>query len=293
MFRIYFILAYQQTDRYLMAKIGKMVQLTHRLVGLVQVLEWSWNIAAEYLRINGRFNSSITNEFIQDVREIFKRIHGEDSTDKRTFVVSIAAVERAINISQALLEQYKLIMHVPDDLNRIISQKSDNVQSDVVERSSMNNKLEKSKSKFSEHVRGILLFKSVIFTSTTLYRACSVFRHHSENVNSVLQALVKADLLIAFSNGVVTPTKKAVVYIKWLPGINNPVERQRFEQTLATFNDDRISADSVIASTTVASLEPHKACPQPAVLNYLKNDRYSQLKLNFSMNNLQVESNLS
>ncbi|CAF1345928.1 unnamed protein product [Rotaria magnacalcarata] len=53
----YTTLAYQQTDRYLMAKVGKLVQLTHRLVGLLQILEWSWNIAAEYLRINSCFTS--------------------------------------------------------------------------------------------------------------------------------------------------------------------------------------------------------------------------------------------
>lgn len=276
-----------------MAKIGKMVQLTHRLVGLVQVLEWSWNIAAEYLRINGGFNSSISDEFVHDVREIFKSFHGEDNVDKRTFVVQIVAVERAINISQALLEQYKVIMHVPDYSSRIVSQKVDSIQSDVVIRPSMNHKLEKSKSKFADHVRGILLFRSVMFTSTTLYKACSVFRHHSENVNSVIKSLVKVGLLIAFNNGVVSSTKKAVVYIKWLPDSNNPVECQSFEQILATFNDDRISADSVIASTTVASLTPHNAYPKPAVLNYLKNNRYSQLNLNFSSNIPPVQGNLN
>ncbi|CAF1537373.1 unnamed protein product, partial [Rotaria sordida] len=285
----YTTLAYEQTDRYLMAKIGKMIQLTHRLVGLIQILEWSWKIAAEYLRINGYFTSCISNDFISNIRQIFERLHGEDNGDKRTFVVSVVSVERAINISQALLEQYKVIMRVPDDPARVVSAHSNKVESNAMERTSINHKLEKSKSKYGEHVRGILLFKSVIFTSTTLYKACSVFRHHSGNVNSVLQELFKMGLIIAFDNGIISSTKKAVVYAKWLPNVNDLEECQRFEQKLATFNDDLISADSIVACTTAISLLPHKANPKPAVLNYLKNERYAQLKLDFCANNLASE----
>ncbi|CAF0925865.1 unnamed protein product [Rotaria sordida] len=227
-----------------------------------------WKIAAEYLRINGYFTSCISNDFISNIRQIFERLHSEDSSDKRTH------------------------MRIPDDPVRAVSPHSNKVQSDAVERTSINRKLEKSKSKYSEHVRGILLFKSVIFTSTTLYKACSVFRHHSGNVNSVLQELLKMGLIIAFDNRIISSTKKALVYAKWLPNVNDLVECQRFEQMLATFNDDLISADSIIACTTAVSLLPHKANPKPAVLNYLKNERYAQLKLDFCANNLASEDNI-
>ncbi|CAF1345911.1 unnamed protein product [Rotaria magnacalcarata] len=83
--------------------------------------------------------------------------------------------------------------------------------------------------------------------------------------------------------------KKAMVYVKWLPNMNDPVECQRFEQILGTFNDDRISSDSVITSTTSVSLLPHKAQPRPITLNYLKNDRYARLKLESSANEVGSE----
>ncbi|CAF4132535.1 unnamed protein product, partial [Rotaria magnacalcarata] len=242
----YIALAYKQTDRYLMAKIGKTVQLTHRLVGLIQVLEWSWKIAAEYLRIYGCFTSSISEDFISSVRQIFKDLYGEYNDDKRGFMISMVSVEHGINISQALLEQYKIIMRLPDDPVRGATSNNNNLQSKTTENFSMNIKLEKSKLKFSEHVRGILLFKSVMFTSTTLYKSCSVFRHHSENVNSVLQELAKRGLIIEFKNGVVSATKKATVYVKWFPNINDTVECQRFEQLLGEFNDDQLSSTSVV-----------------------------------------------
>ncbi|CAF1362805.1 unnamed protein product [Rotaria magnacalcarata] len=285
-------LAYKQTDRYLMAKIGKTVQLTHRLVGLIQVLEWSWKIAAEYLRIYGCFTSSISEDFISSVRQIFKDLYGEYNDDKRGFMISMVSVEHGINISQALLEQYKIIMRLPDDPVRGATSNNNNLQSKTTENFSMNIKLEKSKLKFSEHVRGILLFKSVMFTSTTLYKSCSVFRHHSENVNSVLQELAKRGLIIEFKNGVVSATKKATVYVKWFPNINDTVECQRFEQLLGEFNDDQLSSTSVVSCTTTVSLSPHKAAPQAAVLNYLKSSRYARLNLDFTGHTIVLENSL-
>lgn len=189
-----------------MAKIGKMVQLTHRLVGLIQVLEWSWKIVTEYLQKYGCFTSIISEDFISSVLQIFKDLYGECNDDKRGYMISMVSVEHGINISQALLEQYKIIMHLPDDPARGATSNNNNAQSNTTENFSTNIKLEKSKLKFGEHVRGILLFKSVMFTSTTLYKSCSVFRHHSVNVNSVLQELVKRGLIIEFKNGVVSAT---------------------------------------------------------------------------------------
>ncbi|CAF4345680.1 unnamed protein product, partial [Adineta steineri] len=75
-----------------------------------------------------------------------------------------------------------------------------------------------------------------------------------------------------------------MVYIKWLPKQNDELECQTFEQLLATFNDEQISADLVIASTTTVSLLPHKAVLRPVVLNYLKNDRYSRLHIELNVN---------
>jgi len=275
-----------------MAKMGKTIQLTHRLVGLLQVLEWTWKILAEYLQINRCFNGSLAEDFVSDVHQIFKRFHDDDGGDKRIFVASVVAVEHAINISEALLEQYKILMRVPDDTVRIPFSNNNHSQPDTIDRTITNRKLEKSKSKFGEHVRGILLFKSVIFTSTTLYKGCSVFKHHSENVNSVLQSLLKIGLIIAFKDGVVSSTKKAVVYAKWLPNVNDAIECQRYEELLATFNDDQINPGSVMASTVAATLLPHKAVPRATVMTYLKGERYARLNLNLNTNIVPTEGNI-
>jgi hypothetical protein len=274
-----------------MAKMGKMIQLTHRLVGLLQVLEWSWKIAAEYLEINGFFSGSFSENFVLDIRQIYKRRHDEDSGDKRTFVATMVAVERAINISEALLEQYKVLMRVSDDSRRSASSAINSPKSDDVEHVVLNRKLEKSKMRFDGHIRGILLFKSIIFTPTTLYKACSAFKHHSENVNSVLQELLKIGLLIDFKDGIISSTKKAVVYVKWLPDVDDAIECQRFEQMLAMFNDDQICADSVIGATVIISLLPHKATPRPVVLNYLNSRRYVRLKLNLISTTGELDEN--
>lgn len=284
-----FILAYNQTDRYLMAKMGKMIQLTHRLVGFLQVLEWTWKIIGEYLHINNFFTGLISEEFTLGVRNIFNRLYETNTNDKRSFVANVTSVKHAINISEALLEQYKILMRLPEDIIRIGCSNNNISKVDTVEHTILNRKLEKSKSKFNEHIRGVLLFKSVIFTPTTLYKSCSAFKHHSENVNSVLKELSEMGLIIAFKDGIISSTKKAVVYAKWLPKMNDELECQRFGRMLATFNDDQISANSVIASTSAVSLLPHKAIPRQIVLNYLKSDRYAQLNLDLDTNVVDQE----
>ena len=275
-----FTLAYEQTNRYLMAKMGKMVQLTHRLVGFLQVLEWAWDIATEYLRMKNYFTGSISEDFISTVRGIYEKIHGMDmdNTGERVLVASVSVVEKAINVSEALLEQYKLLMHLPDEVVRSPCA-NNKPKKNAKDRPINNRKLEKSKSKFAEHISGILTHNSVIFAPSTLYRGLSVFKHHSANVKTVLKGLLKMGLLVSFENGAVSSTKKSTVYAKWLPMPDDQVECQRFEQMLASFNDNNITSDTVIRSTTTVSLLPHKAIPRSVVINYLKSDRYARLNL--------------
>ncbi|CAF3983737.1 unnamed protein product [Adineta steineri] len=273
--------------------MGKMIQLTHRLVGLLQVLEWTWKIIDEHLKIKGSFTGSISEEFLSDIRNIFNRLYETNINDKRTFMATVTSVNHAINIAEALLEQYKVLMRLPDDIVRSSCSNSNNSKSDIIERTVLNKKLEKSKSKSNEHIRGVLLFKSVVFTPTTLYRSGSVFKHYSANVNAVLKDLTNIGLIIPFKDGIISSTRKAMVYIKWLPKQNDELECQRFEQLLATFNDEQISADLVIASTTTVSLLPHKAVLRPFVLNYLKNERYSRLHIELNVNLVDQEDSNS
>lgn len=263
--------------------MGKMNQITHRLVGLIQVLEWSWKIVKEYLTINECFTGIISIEFISDVQRIFNRCYQRNNNDSCCFTAEVSSVQHAINISEALLEQYKVLMRLPDDMNRTNHANSTNLKVNVCEREIGNQKLEKTKNKMSVHARAILLFKSVMFTPSTLYKTAD-FKHHSENVNLLLNDLLDVGLLVAFKDGIVSTTKKAIVYVKWFPSVNDDLEYQRFEQMLSKFNDNEISADSVIKSTTVASLFPHKAVIRPIVLQYLKSNRYNRLHLKFDGN---------
>lgn len=259
--------------------MGKMIQLTHRLVGLLQVLEWSWKIAEEYIQMNYCFSGSVTEDFILDIRNIFNKFHTTNDVKERAFVSTVTSVEHAINISEALLEQYKLLMRLPDEVIRVTGANKNNIKDGITEHKISGEKLEKSKSKRAEHISRILLFNSVMFTSTTLYDSHNVFKHYSQNVNMVLQDLTKIGLLKEFQDGTISRTKKAVVYVKWIPYENDPIECQQFELMLATFNDSTICAKTVIDATTTASLLPHKARPKPIVLNYLNSDRYARLNL--------------
>jgi hypothetical protein len=205
---MFLVIAFKQNDRYLMAKMGKMIQLTHRLVGLLQVLEWSWKIAVEYLQMNNCFFGSVTEDFILDIRNIFNRFHTTNNVKDRTFVSTVTSVEHAINISEALLEQYKLLMHLPDEIIRVTGLNKNNTKDGITEHQKSDEKLEKSKSKCAEHTSRIFLFNSVMFTPTTLYESHNVFKHYSQNVNMVLQDLTTTGLLKDFQDGTISRTKK-------------------------------------------------------------------------------------
>ncbi|CAF4422204.1 unnamed protein product, partial [Rotaria magnacalcarata] len=64
--------------------------------------------------------------------------YGEYNDDKRGFMISMVSVEHGINISQALLEQYKIIMRLPDDPVRGATSNNNNLQSNTTENFSMN-----------------------------------------------------------------------------------------------------------------------------------------------------------
>ncbi|CAF1523671.1 unnamed protein product [Adineta steineri] len=210
---------------------------------------------------------SISKRCKSDVCKNFKRIYIADRNHKRTFVITVASVKHAINISETILEQYKLLMRAPDKNLRNIYSNDNNdncTKIDRMERTMINRKLERSKSKFNEHMRGILLFKS---------------------------ELLKVGAVVAFKDGVISSTKKAVVYTKWLPNTNDAIECQKFERMLATFNDEKICSRAIIESTITVTLLPHKAIPRPAIMNYLNDDRYARLNLNLNGNIVELEIN--
>lgn len=104
----------EERDDHLASRLGKSADAIHRVVGFCQMIEYSFdmvNILAE--RFNGFENQSTSSEFLMKCETLFGELYESSINNNRCFLISADVVERTIDVISGNLEQYKLLMFVP------------------------------------------------------------------------------------------------------------------------------------------------------------------------------------
>jgi len=236
-------------DASLSALVGQSVQHVHRYAGFLQTIEFGYDMCSLYYDRFKKFLSLgiIDEVFVTRIKGIFNEtFHVQAGVDKqnRIFLISDRVVLRAIRLVSGLLEQMKVLM---DDTNALSSNGSPTksmVMLPVNNDPNMNVKKGGRKKtnklgiyidymsisifficlaanfhnkKFERIAVEILLFPSLCFTITQLHS--NSFLHHLPpiDVRSVLEHLIKCELLECIHKGVKTSRLFTSVYIKRLP----------------------------------------------------------------------------
>ncbi|CAF3328570.1 unnamed protein product [Rotaria socialis] len=163
----------EECDNHLASRYGKSVDAVHRLAGLFQIIELASDMLTIFVeRYEGFEDQSASNDFVVKCESLFTEIYDSNIENNRRFFIPIDVVERAIDVISGNLEQYKLLMLIPQH-EGITFVPTSNKPIDLSMEINMNNKKAKKYLKFSKKSvqmeQEILLFDSVLFTLKTLY----------------------------------------------------------------------------------------------------------------------------
>ncbi|CAF3592903.1 unnamed protein product [Rotaria socialis] len=108
--------ALEEHDDHLGSRLGKSVDTVHRIVGICQTIELASNMFKEYIAKFGYFEDyQVSEEFTSKCKSLFFELYGSSIDDNRRFYITIDVVERAIDVVSGNIEQYKLLMFLPEN----------------------------------------------------------------------------------------------------------------------------------------------------------------------------------
>jgi len=244
----YTVGAMEELDDHLASRFGKSVDAVHRIAGLCQIIEFSWDIVKGFVQRHGGFEDhSISNEFVNKCELLFVELYTSCIENNRSFFISIDVVERAIDVISGNLEQYKLLMFIPNyESIHMISTSNKPADSLLID---YMNKKDKKRLKFGkksfEMEQAILLFNSVLFTLSTLYE-CRLLKNGAAVLRDICEGLVYKKLLIKVDCATGSGTKFVTVYIKALPDHTSAIECQRFINDLALLGNPSVTMQTVL-----------------------------------------------
>ncbi|CAF4728882.1 unnamed protein product, partial [Rotaria socialis] len=166
--------ALEEHDDHLGSRLGKSVDTVHRIVGICQTIELASNMFKEYIAKFGYFEDyQVSEEFTSKCKSLFFELYGSSIDDNRRFYITIDVVERAIDVVSGNIEQYKLLMFLPENESINYCSKLNNAPGSGLMMKHMDKKAKKREkfgNKSYEMIQAILLFGSVLFTLKTLYQ---------------------------------------------------------------------------------------------------------------------------
>jgi hypothetical protein len=275
--------AMEEVDDHLASRFGKSVDAVHRIAGLCQIIEFAWNIVEIFVQRHGGFEDhSISNEFLTKCELLFVELYGPCIEDNRRFYISIDVVERGIDIITGNLEQYKLLMFIPEHEGiHMLSTSNKPTDSLMI---NPTDKKDKKRLKFGqksfEMEQAVLLFDSVLFTLSTLYK-CRLLKNGAVVLRDVCDSLVNKQLLIKVDRATGSGTKFVTVYIKLLPDHTSAIECQRFINSLALLGNPSVTMETVLDTCRKIKYFCKKP-PIQSVLQILNRPQYKVLNLDLT-----------
>ncbi|CAF1543645.1 unnamed protein product [Adineta ricciae] len=272
---------------HLAARFGKSVQNAHRIVGFMYIIELAYAIGAEYLTIFEEFpiDGETSTEFVERIKE-FSLKHLLDQHDQEIkHFITTDMVERCRDLITGNIEQYRLLMYLaPEERASEIKPTSTTLPFVPNERNMNATKKEKRIFKLQPRLPEIkscvLLFKSLIFTSSTLYTS-RIIKRSATILSLALTELVQSELLQVVKKGFYS-SKWTPIYIKRMPSTCSTADEMKFEEKLAAIGVEGLnlenlrdnSRDLVIDAKGVISLD---------VIRWLQQPEYDELNLDLDI----------
>ncbi|CAF3801530.1 unnamed protein product [Rotaria sp. Silwood1] len=243
--------AMEERDDHLASRFGKSVDAVHRLAGLCQIIEFASDMVKAFVQRHGGFeDESISNEFLTKCELLFFELHGSSIENNRSFYISSDVVERAIDVISGNLEQYKLLMFIPEHEGihflSTLNKPVDPLMTNDIDKKAKK-RLKFGKQSF-EMEQAILLFDSVLFTLRTLYE-CRLLKNGAAVLRDMCEDLVNKELLIKEDRATEPGTKPVTIYIKALPDQTLDIECQKFIDNLASLGVEERNMAPIILNT--------------------------------------------
>jgi hypothetical protein len=282
----------EKHNDHLAAHLGKSVQNAHRVVGFMYIIELAYSIGIKYLGHFDEFpaNGEVTVEFVDRIQKLStEQLMGQDGEGIQHFI-TLEMVERCRDLMTGNIEQYKLLMYLtPEERFTGAKPLSTTVSSLRSEPSQNLTKKEKRILKLEPHKAGImariLVFKSIIFTSSTLYED-RLLKRSSSILKSALAALFDLGFLWIVKKGFFS-SKWTPVYVKCLPETNSTDNEMKFDSKLGEFGISELNLE-VLRESCHDLVIDGKGTISDEVIHWLQRPEYHEL--NFDMNLLMERS---
>lgn len=257
-----------------------MVHNGYRLASFIALVELAWVVAEEYLVRFDVFplNGHCSSEFVDRVKQLFNELYHDQIFNNASFIIVKDIVLRALNVVMGNIEQYKLLMFLP---NRQSCSAGSTL---LVHQSQLPRKkiktIEDTERYTKLMIERVLLFNSLLFTATTLHLD-SFIKHQSSFLSTALKILIENGLLFQIKNGIRGVRKSTPVYFKQLPDVHSSVSVANFITQLATFGNDRLTLESIEERSKRIVIKAQGSINQ-CVFDYLHSTRYAHLALDSS-----------
>lgn len=271
------------------AHLGKSVQNCHRIVGFLYIAELAHSIGNKYLQKYHHFPSHgmITTDFVDRIQQLYAEHQIHCSEQEFKHYVTLDIVERCRDLITGNIEQYKLLMYLSPE-ERFTEMKPVPTAISCEKYEQKNENLSKKQKRIirlqprmAEIMCRVLLFRSVTFTSTSLYND-RIIKRSASILGSVLAKLIELDLLIVVKKGLFS-SKWTSIYIKVLPDPFSIEDQLKFECKLGEIGVSGLNLESY-RDTCHEILIEGKGTVSDELIYVLQRPEY--LALNLDMSNL-------
>lgn len=269
------------------ARLGKSVQNCHRLAGFLYIAELSYTIGITYLQKYHHFPSDgkITSNFIDRIEELYTEHLNRTMNEEIRHYITCDIVERCRDLVTGNIEQYKLLMYVaPED--RFTETKPLSSATSIIKHEPRDAKLYKKQKRImrlqprmTEIMTRVLLFRSLIFTSSSLY-ADNLIKRSASILCSALDKLIEMNFIIAVKKGLFS-SKWTSVFVKVLPDPLSIDEQLKFECKLGELGVSQLNLESY-QDTCHEILMEGKGTVSEELIRILQRPEYVALNLDIN-----------
>ncbi|CAF1683434.1 unnamed protein product, partial [Rotaria magnacalcarata] len=279
--------AAEKQNDHMAARLGKSVQNWHRIVGFLYIVELAHSFGIKYLEKYSSFpnNGEVTTDFIDDMQYIYAEYLINHNVGEIQHHITLDIVERCCDLITGNIEQYKLLMYLtPED--RLTEEGSSTSSLTSLKNEPDNEPISKKQkriirlqSRMTEIMSRILLYRSLIFTSTNLY-IDRVIKRSASILGLALTNLIEYDLIHAVQKGLLN-SKWTTVYVKILPDPYSTDEQMKFECKLSELGISSLNLES-LRDTCHELLIEGKGNVSEELIQFLQKPEYRELSLDMT-----------
>lgn len=251
------------------------------------IIELVHCISLRYLSEHQQFpnDGKITSEFVAQIENLVTEYYVEQHNEGKRHLVKFDMVERCRDLITGNIEQYKLLMYLTPEERFTETQSSSTAPNCSIQQ--LDGNLSKKQKRFvrlqprmTEVMSRVLLFRSLIFTSTSLY-ADRVVKRTASILGAALAKLVEMELLIVLKKGFFS-SKWTPIYIKKLPDTTSLDDQMKYQLKLSELGIPDLNLENVQDASNQIIIEG-KGKISSELLDILQRPEYQQLHLDTSV----------